>query len=337
MNRAHRAGQPAAPRALLIHNPAAGRARRRQALERAAGFLRAAGWQIEFAATEPAGGAAPAARRGIQEQFDVLIACGGDGTLGQVAAEVACAAAEPARIAPAAGASGAGGPCAPAIGLLPCGTANVFARDLQVPLGLMAATRALVGARRRAVPMGRARFADGRLEHFICFASCGFDAHIIHTVTREAKRRFGVAAFIGEALRQLPRYGFPELTGTVRGNAACANTPLRGWGGAPVRLALCTLTRHYAGPFALYPKRMAGRPYLLLSAGKAPALFAQLGFFVASAIRHAPGISMQPVEGVWIEGRAPVQLDGEASGFAPLAIETIPAAVEMLVPAGRAS
>lgn len=293
-------------RALLIFNPIAGRASEAR-LESVRGLWCAAGWSVEQAATNPEMGARAAARQGIAAGCELLVACGGDGTLSEIAGELAAA----------------GGPPRAAVAVLPFGTANVFARDLGLPLDPVAAAQTLLAGRLRPVPLGLVRFSSGEQRHFVCFASCGFDAQVIHCVSRAAKRRYGVAAFVGEALRQIPRYGFPALTVSDDGARR---------GGVPASLALCTLTRHYAGPFALYPPRMAGAPYLLLCHGRAPRLALQLALFLAGAIRHAPGVSLEPLRRARIAGAAPVQLDGEAAGFAPLEVEILPAALTVLAP-----
>lgn len=290
-------------RAVLIFNPTAGRARP-ATLARAAERWRAAGWQVEILATDAATGARGAARQALARGAELLAACGGDGTLAEIANEVV-----------------AHGPqAAPAITVLPFGTANVFARDLGLPLAPEAAARALLAGRPQAVPLGRARFGGGRERYFVCFASCGFDALIIHRVTRAAKRRWGVAAFVLEAVRQLPGYAFPPF-------------PIsNGAGQAEANLALCTLTRHYAGPFALYPRSWARQPYLITCRGGAARMTLQLVAFLAGAVQAAPGIRAAPVTQLQIGGAAPVQLDGEPAGLAPVEIEIEPAALRVWAP-----
>lgn len=308
------------PRALFIHNPTAGRPGGRRQLARALRLLRRAGWRGRLERTIAVEGAAPAARKGLAQGFEVLVACGGDGTLGQIAAVLA----EAAATSPTSRGS------LPTLALLPCGTANVLARDLGLPLAPLAAARALLRARPRALPLGRATFGDGRRRWFLCFASCGFDAHVVASVRPEEKRRWGWAAFLAAALREVPRYGFSPLCGEWR---PAGETSARPW---RANLAIFALARHYAGPFALYPRREAAQappgPLLLLAEGGPLRMLAQLACFLVGAPGRAPGISIHMAESATIEMAGPVQLDGDAADHGPLRLQVIPRGVEILAP-----
>src|SRR5260221_11601521 len=69
-------------KAFLIYNPASGRrrAKRTQAIAHVAAVFRAAGVQVEAAATTHAGSAIQQAQEAAGAGFDTVVACGGDGT-----------------------------------------------------------------------------------------------------------------------------------------------------------------------------------------------------------------------------------------------------------------
>lgn len=101
---------------------------------------------------------------------DLVLACGGDGTVR------ACAAAL------------AGGDVP--LGLLPAGTGNLLARNLGIPTDLAAAAK-VVGAghlRRIDVPA-----LDG--EPFVVMGGAGFDAQLFERTSDELKSRIGWAAY----------------------------------------------------------------------------------------------------------------------------------------------
>ena len=96
--------------ALIIYNPAAGRFPVRAAIPSAVDALSAAGWDVETAETLSGEHASELATSAAAKGMDAVFAVGGDGTIGQVA-------------------SGLVGTDT-ALGILPAGTANVWAREL---------------------------------------------------------------------------------------------------------------------------------------------------------------------------------------------------------------
>ena len=110
--------------------------------------------------------------------FDLLLASGGDGTI------TACVG----------GVAGSGVP----LGVLPCGTGNLLARNLGLPLSLDEALAvALTGADRR-VDVGA---ANGR--PFVVMAGIGFDAEMLDGADERLKNRVGWAAYALSGLRHL--------------------------------------------------------------------------------------------------------------------------------------
>lgn len=113
---------------------------------------------------------------------DVVLACGGDGTVRQVAQVLA----------------GSG----TALGLVPTGTSNVLARNLAIVLDDPAhATRIALSGHTRAIDVGRA-IIDGTQEQvFLVMAGMGFDAAIMAGAPHGWKARLGpLAYFVSGAL-----------------------------------------------------------------------------------------------------------------------------------------
>ncbi|MGH2749956.1 MAG: diacylglycerol/lipid kinase family protein [Actinomycetota bacterium] len=129
----------------------------------------------------------------------LVIAFGGDGHVNEVANGLAGS--------------------ATALGIIPGGTMNVFARALGVPLDPIDALDHLEASLQRdavEVPLGR---MDGR--YFTFSAGCGFDAEAAGRVERyvPAKRRFGELFFYWSAFRVLAgTYRHREPTMQLRGD-----------------------------------------------------------------------------------------------------------------------
>ncbi|MGH9518256.1 MAG: diacylglycerol/lipid kinase family protein, partial [Terriglobales bacterium] len=185
-----------ATRAHLIWNPVAGRRpeRRRQQVEAIAAELVRGGWQIELAATTPDGGAGPAAGAAVRSGCDVILGCGGDGTLHEIVNAV--------MTLP---------PPHPALGVVAFGTANILAHATGCAVPPRRAAAWLLQARPMARPLGMARPGNGPdngQRYFLAVTSAGLDAQVVHTMTLAFKRRWGKLAYAGSALAQARRY-FP--------------------------------------------------------------------------------------------------------------------------------
>jgi diacylglycerol kinase (ATP) len=134
---------------------------------------------LETTVDDPGGGQAKAA---LAAGADVVLACGGDGTVRQVAQILA----------------GTG----TAIGLLPTGTANLLARNLAIPLDdLMGATRIALSGDTRTIDVGWVAFDQGEEHVFLVMAGMGFDAAIMAGAHHASKTRLGALAYFVSGMR----------------------------------------------------------------------------------------------------------------------------------------
>ena len=118
------------------------------------------------------------ARRALDAGADVLFVWGGDGTVQRCIDAVA----------------GTGA----VIAILPAGTANLLATNLQVPIDLTEAVRVGLHGRRRPLDTGS---VNG--EHFAVMAGAGFDAVMIKEADRGMKDRIGRVAYVWAGARNL--------------------------------------------------------------------------------------------------------------------------------------
>jgi YegS/Rv2252/BmrU family lipid kinase len=168
---------PGARRAAVVVNPTKhGVAKLKDAVRAA---MAEHGWDeplwFETTQADPGTGhATQAVRAGV----DLVLACGGDGTV------TACAE----------GVAGSGVP----LGILAFGTGNLLARNLGLPLDLdRALVVALTGSDRRL----DAGSANGH--SFVVMAGLGLDAKMLGESSEPLKKRLGLAAYILSALRHL--------------------------------------------------------------------------------------------------------------------------------------
>ena len=124
----------------------------------------------------------------------LVVIAGGDGTVRDAAGPLA----------------GSGIP----VGIVPCGTGNLYATAIGVPRDLDDAIEAIRTGTAAPHDVGQVRLvppghADGeppeepRTVPFVVACGTGFDARLIEATSREAKRRYGVAAYFLAASRIL--------------------------------------------------------------------------------------------------------------------------------------
>lgn len=163
------------PRYPLIFNPRARSHRGRRALS----FIMNHAPRFALYATSSIDEARELARKFADEGEPVVVAAGGDGTLNAVVC----------------GLSGS----STALGVLPAGTMNVFARELGISGGDLPGALAVIDR-------GFVREVDLFLANgapFVQMAGLGFDARVIEETTWESKKLLGPLAYLISAVRVL--------------------------------------------------------------------------------------------------------------------------------------
>ena len=287
---------------LVIYNPTAGR-RRVSRLWRVLDVLVAHGVRLEVVETRHAGHAGLLAREAARRGSELVVAAGGDGTIAEVA-------------------SGLDGLDAP-LGIIPLGTANVLAHELSLPTD--ANGLAAVLARGQVVPLwpGIARGRSGsRL--FVQMLGIGFDAHVVHRISRPVKRALGRGAYVLQTLRELPRYDFAPVRLRIDGEAAVAGS---------VIIAKGSL---YGGPYLLAPEARTDAPgfsvMLFEQAGIAAALLAGAALPL-NLLGRVPGLVHRRASEVVLPDEAgrPAQADGDPAGTTPLHVSDALAPLRLMV------
>jgi len=169
--------------------------------------------KLDVVETDYRGHAMAAARQATIDGVDLVVAHGGDGTVNEVVNGL---------LGPVNGPSPAGpSTSTPTLGVVPGGSANVFARALGLPRDPVEATHALL----RAIEHGRGRrvglgSADGRW--FTFNAGVGWDADVVAGVERKRAKRAGplLYARTAAACYLRPSGRLPRLTVELPGEPA---------------------------------------------------------------------------------------------------------------------
>ncbi|MFZ0954704.1 MAG: diacylglycerol kinase family protein [Candidatus Sulfotelmatobacter sp.] len=174
-------------KAALLYNPDSGgrRSRRQADLESVLQLLRAAGVEAELVLSQSRDDAGQHTRQAIASGCDTIFACGGDGTIHNIIQVLA--------MSPV------------ALAILPMGTANALAHDLNFPFDVIAAAKAALHASPRRIALGHVRYLDFQgkpgTRYFIMAAGIGVDAHLFYKLHAGSKRQLGMAAYYAKAWR----------------------------------------------------------------------------------------------------------------------------------------
>lgn len=284
-------------RVAIIFNPVAGR-RRPGLVEQVMAVATDAGAVVSLHTTDAAGHATSIARDLARSgTADVIVAAGGDGTINEVVNGMAAS----------------GLPDLPPLGVVPLGTANVLAHELDLTGPAMRIGRQLALGRARTVHAG---MANGRL--FTMMAGVGMDARVVAGIDPALKRRIGKGAYALGGLREI-------LAGPALDYEVTLTAPDGGI--SRHRAVSCILCKghFYAGTFVLAPDVRLEQPVLHAVLFTRPGRLAALTYATAMTLGLLPGRSdvlVLPVVAARIEGPVaePVQGDGDIIARLPVDI-----------------
>ncbi|HEX7653993.1 MAG TPA: diacylglycerol kinase family protein, partial [Verrucomicrobiae bacterium] len=212
-------------RICVIFNPAA----RGNKAKRFRRFLNELSQQCALKATSGPGDARRLAQAAVATGYDIVAAAGGDGTVNEVLNGIGD---EP------------GGFERTRLGVLPLGTVNVFARELNIPLKLERAWRALKRANEMKIDLGRADYQEAGKpvqRYFMQLAGCGLDARAVELVSWKLKKTAGPLAYVVAGFQAVAEKQ-ATITATANGQKITGELILLGNG------------RYYGGPFEIFPE-----------------------------------------------------------------------------------
>jgi diacylglycerol kinase (ATP) len=301
--------------ALLIHNPNAGNggSGRRQMLDEARRILSHGGIEAELIETRGPGDATEMAQRATAEGRQLVIACGGDGTLNEVVNGLA------------AEQNGHRVPLA----LLPGGTANVLAKELDLPWDIPSAAEKLVHGQIKDIALGLATPLNepSKRRYFLSVAGAGPDGMIVYAIDLDLKARVGILAYWWQGAREVFRYKFRHFRVVGGGKRIDAS------------LLVVGRTKHYGGPFKITTGADLYEDQFELMALTTRSGFRYLSYLPSlwlQRLRGTDGVHFWKSDSVVCEplDSDPVyaQIDGEPLARLPVEFKIVPKALKLLVP-----
>ena len=300
----------------LIHNPVAGPRSVDQDLVAVIGYLRSQDWEVVLRRTHGPGDATTYAREAVADGYDIAVAVGGDGTLGEVVSGLV------------------GSDCV--LGVLPVGTGNVWAHMVGLPVwspmnraALRGAAEILVEGHARQIDLGRA--GD---RYFALWVGVGFDAQVARDVEpyREMRRSLGNLTYLVLALARTLEMRGTRVTVTIDGRVLRQRA----------LLILVSNAQLYGPSLRLDPHAQLDDGLLdvyIFSGVGTLDYFRHYGLMLLRKHMDYPELEVYRARHVEIHGDKPLPLhiDGDPCGYTPTTITVVPKAARVVMPTWASS
>jgi diacylglycerol kinase (ATP) len=302
-------------RAVIIYNPLSGanRLRRAALLEQAQRVLARRGVVAELAPTSAPGEAGRLAAEAVRSGTQLIIVCGGDGTLNETVNGLMR---QQARAVP--------------LAMLPAGTANVLAKELRIPWNIPRAASLIASGTAVRIALGRLVALAGQSpdRYFVSVAGAGADAALVRVVNLDLKSRAGKVAYWVAGFRQLVRYRFPYFRATASDGSSYE-----------AALAVVGRTKSYGGPFRITTGADLFGDKFEVALFRSRRPLSYLGYMPATwtgRLSRAPDVTFLKTD--WLvcepldDSEMYAQVDGEPEARLPVRFEVVPDALTLVVP-----
>jgi len=311
-------------KAALLYNPDSGGSKQRhRELESALAVLRNGSVEADLVPTESPHHAVAETRRAVGSGCDTIFACGGDGTIHNITQVLANS--------------------STALAILPMGTANALAHDINLPLKVVDAAKAALHAAPRRIALGRVQYADLQgnpaARFFVIAAGVGVDAHLFYKLHTGIKQRMGMAAYYAKAWHLW--FSYPMTRFVTEYLQTGSNAPQR----AEVTELIAVRIRNFGSVLQeLAPGASLDRDDVRLVFCRTASRAAYLAYVTRGLLRlpwtipgihlaHSTRVSCQyqpsssaPQQKIYVEA------DGELLGTLPAEITVMPNALTLLAP-----
>lgn len=259
-------------------------------------------YQYSLSAEDGRGKALRAVDRGVE----TVLVVGGDGTVNTI------------------GRALAGTPAA--LGVIPAGSGNGFARHFGIPLTPARAVESLAGAVVETIDMG-----DAEGNAFLVTCSMAWDAALVKSFSKSPIR--GIVPYVFAGVYEFFEYQ-PQEIRVVLDGGPCLTFP------DPMVFTIANLTQ-YGGGARIAPQARPddGQLELVVALRQdTPKLIANIGRLFDGSVAAIPEVVSRRFRRMRVQRRraAPIQIDGELiEAGTEVDVRVSPAALRVLVPRGR--
>ena len=292
---------------MFILNPSSGKELAGNFKDQTIETLSSMGYEVEVKETQGGGDATNFARQACLEQYDLVTAMGGDGTINEAVNGLA---EQEHR---------------PLFSFIPLGTVNDFARALGIPLDPHKAIEALKTAQPRFTDIAKAQD-----KYFMNILAVGQVAENVSNVSVEQKTKLGTLAYLIEGVKALTSEDETEVSveydhGKWSGNAV---------------IVLVALTNSVGGFEKLAPDAQTDDGFLhvfIVKSAGLPAFFRIASALLRGKLEEDPDVLVIKTEKVRIETKTEMtcNLDGDEGCTTPISVQILKQHIEVLVPIGK--
>ncbi len=301
----------------LIVNPKAGPSAFKKQLQKAQDHLLKLGCQLKRVDTQATGDATRMAQEAAAEGFAVVVAIGGDGTINEVC-------------------NGLAG-TKTAMGVIPAGTANVYAADVGIPIwrplkpdAAIKGAEIIATGQRHQIDLGRLRLEDGTTRYFLMWCGVGLDAAISEAKSNTAitkARGLNYASWLVAGV--MVTYDFMGTPATITTDDGATNER--------IIMAVISNGQLYGRVWRMAPEAKMDDGLLdvaLMTGHRWPSTIKHaLGLTLKRHVED-PGFHIQRTTKLTISARdpLPVHVDAETIGTTPVEVEVVPNALTVIIP-----
>ena len=292
---------------LLIINPNSGQGKKDIGIIRK--YFTKKKCQLDIIHTEYKGHAAEISKKySSDDTYDVIVGAGGDGTINEVITGLIGSDKK--------------------IGIIPWGTGNVFAREMNIPLKTKKACKVILKGKPVKIDIGRSNSG-----YFFLMCSAGFDAYTIkHTESLKIKKIFGKFTYIIGGIKAVLKYNYPLINVEFDDGSTEIGV-----------FILISNTARYGSYFTISPDATPVDGFFDVYIYRLPGKFNLLKLLFQIILNAFTGTNKKIIlkEGMYKKARKLVlksesnvlsQLDGDIHDLLPLKINLIPQAVNIVLP-----
>ncbi|MCX7636901.1 MAG: diacylglycerol kinase family lipid kinase [Cyclobacteriaceae bacterium] len=252
----------------------------------------------------------------IDKGYKLILAAGGDGTVNQVVQGIMN---NPQRSGPP-----------PALGIIPLGSGNDFARSLHIRPDALLLTESLVRLRFQTVDVGKITFPaspDSSSLYFINIADAGMGPYVVKYVLDSGRPYGSIVAYYMAILKTF--FTYKPVMLEVR-------TPLWQWSGR-ARVVAVANGKYFGNGLCIAPDALPDDGVLHCTIVEDVSVWdfiiQQFRLRQGKHVRH-PKVSYRDAEWVEIHAQQPafLEADGEWAGILPVRIELLKKSLQILLP-----